>query len=46
MKKEETILLTAEGFLKLENELNDLKENQRPEVIKALKEAIEKTNEI
>lgn len=39
MKKEETILLTAEGFLKLENELNDLKENQRPEVIKALKEA-------
>ena len=39
MKKEETILLTAEGFLKLENELNDLKEKQRPEVIKALKEA-------
>ena len=39
MRKEETILLTAEGFLKLETELNDLKENQRPEVIKALKEA-------
>src|SRR5574344_1742243 len=39
MKKEETILLTAEGFLALETELNDLKENQRPEVIKALKEA-------
>jgi transcription elongation factor GreA len=39
MKKEETILLTAEGYLALETELNDLKENQRPEVIKALKEA-------
>lgn len=38
MKKQE-ILLTAEGFLELENELNDLKLNKRPEVIKALKEA-------
>ena len=39
MKKEEKILLTAEGYLKLEEELNDLKENQRPEVIQKLKEA-------
>src|SRR5574344_145179 len=39
MKKEETILLTADGYLKLETELNDLKENQRPEVIRVLKEA-------
>src|SRR5574344_208877 len=39
MKKEETILLTAEGYLKLEEELNDLKENQRPQVIANLKEA-------
>ena len=39
MKKEETILLTAEGYLALEEELNDLKENVRPEVIQKLKEA-------
>ena len=39
MKKEEKILLTVEGYLKLEEELNDLKENQRPEVIQKLKEA-------
>ena len=39
MKKEEKILLTAEGYLKLEEELNDLKENQRPDVIQKLKEA-------
>ena len=39
MKKDETILLTAEGYLALEEELNDLKENVRPEVIQKLKEA-------
>ncbi|MBR1416266.1 MAG: transcription elongation factor GreA [Bacilli bacterium] len=39
MKKEEKILMTPEGFLALEEELNDLRENQRPKVISALKEA-------
>ncbi len=39
MGKSPEILLTAEGFLELETELNDLKINRRPEVIKALKEA-------
>ena len=39
MKKEEKILLTPEGFLALEEELNDLKENQRPKVIQDIKEA-------
>ena len=39
MKKEEQILITPEGYLALEEELNDLKENQRPEVIAKLKEA-------
>ena len=39
MKNDEKILLTVEGYLKLEEELNDLKENQRPEVIQKLKEA-------
>ena len=39
MKKEETITLTAEGYLELEQELKELKEVKRPEVIKALKEA-------
>ena len=38
-KNEQEILLTAEGFLELETELNDLKINKRPEVIKVLKEA-------
>ena len=38
-KNEQEIILTAEGFLELETELNDLKINKRPEVIKALKEA-------
>ena len=37
--KNENIILTAEGYLALEQELNDLKLNKRPEVIKALKEA-------
>lgn len=39
MSQKQEILLTAEGYLELENELNDLKINKRPEVIKALKEA-------
>ena len=39
MNENETILLTADGYLELENELNDLKINKRKEVIKALKEA-------
>ena len=39
MKKEKNIYLTPEGFLALEEELNDLKENQRPKVIQDIKEA-------
>ena len=39
MKKENTFIMTAEGFLEAENELNELKNVRRPEVIKALKEA-------
>ena len=39
MAQNQEILLTAEGYLELEQELNDLKLNKRPEVIKALKEA-------
>ena len=39
MKKENKIVLTAEGYLELEAELNDLKQNKRPEVIKALQDA-------
>jgi len=38
MQKAE-VFLTPEGFLELETELNDLKLNKRPEVIKNLKEA-------
>lgn len=33
------IIMTAEGFLQAEEELNELKTIRRPEVIKALKEA-------
>ena len=33
------VYLTNEGFLEIEEELNNLKEVKRPEVIKALKEA-------
>ncbi|MBE6140267.1 MAG: transcription elongation factor GreA [Firmicutes bacterium] len=33
------IVLTADGFLAAENELNELKTVRRPEIIKALKEA-------
>ncbi len=39
MKKENKFIMTAEGFLEAENELNELKNVRRPEVIKALKEA-------
>lgn len=39
MKQIENIMLTAEGYLALETELNTLKTEKRPEVIKALKEA-------
>ena len=37
MKNENTIVLTPEGYLELEAELNDLKLNKRPEGINALK---------
>lgn len=39
MRKEDFFELTAEGFLELETELNELKNVRRPEVINALKEA-------
>ncbi len=39
MKKEQAILLTPQGYLDLESELNDLKLNKRPAVIEALQEA-------
>ena len=40
MKKEEKeIYLTSEGFLKIEDELDDLKKIKRPEIINAIKEA-------
>ena len=39
MPKKEEFLLTTEGFLKLEEELNDLKTIERPKVIAALKDA-------
>ena len=39
MKQVENIMLTADGYLELEQELNMLKTEKRPEVIKALKEA-------
>ena len=35
----EKIMLTAEGYLELETELNELKTVTRPQVIKELKEA-------
>ena len=38
-KNNEKVYLTDQGFLELENELNDLKNVKRPAVIKALKEA-------
>lgn len=40
MKKDtKEIYLTSEGFLKLEEELDDLKKVKRPEIINAIKEA-------
>lgn len=39
MADKKECLLTANGYLELENKLNDLKLNRRPEIIKALKEA-------
>lgn len=40
MKKDEKqIYLTSDGFLKLEEELNNLKTVERPDVIEAIKEA-------
>ncbi len=39
MTKENIFVLTPEGFLELETELNELKNVRRPEVIIALKEA-------
>lgn len=39
MKKEEKFILTAQGFLAMEEELNNLKNVRRPEIIKALQEA-------
>ena len=39
MRKEDFFELTAEGYLELETELNELKNVRRPEVITALKEA-------
>ncbi len=38
-KSDNEIYLTSEGFLKLEEELDNLKKVERPEVITALKEA-------
>lgn len=39
MNENEKIMLTAEGYLELETELNELKTVTRPQVIKELKEA-------
>lgn len=39
MSEKKEIYLTAEGYLEIETELNNLKLNKRPEVIKALQDA-------
>lgn len=39
MKKDNKFVMTAEGYLEAEQELNELKTVRRPEIIKALKEA-------
>ncbi len=39
MPKKEECLLTAEGFLKLEEELNELKTVKRPQIIENIKDA-------
>lgn len=38
-EKNNKFIMTADGYLKAETELNELKEVRRPDVIKALKEA-------
>ena len=37
--KKDNFIITAEGYLKLEEELNELKTIRRPQIIKALKDA-------
>ena len=39
MKQKQEVLLTSEGFLELETELNNLKTIDRPRIIEAIKEA-------
>lgn len=39
MKQKKEVLLTSEGFLELETELNNLKTTDRPRIIEAIKEA-------
>ena len=39
MKQKKEFLLTSVGFLELETELNNLKSNDRPRIIEAIKEA-------
>ena len=39
MKQKREFLLTSEGFLELETELNNLKNDDRPRIIEAIKEA-------
>ena len=39
MTQNTEVYLTPEGFIQLEEELNDLKINRRPEIVKAIKEA-------
>lgn len=39
MRQKKEFLLTSEGFLDLETELNNLKNNDRPRIIEAIKEA-------
>lgn len=39
MANQEKIMVTAEGYLELENELNELKNVRRPQIIQAIKEA-------
>ena len=39
MKKETKFVMTAEGYLEAENELNELKNVRRPEIVQALKDA-------
>ncbi len=39
MRQKKEFLLTSEGFLELETELNNLKTTERPRIIEAIKEA-------